>query len=416
MTRAEILAIGDELVHGHALDTNSTWIARELEALGIEVLRHTVVSDLPGELEEAIRSSCARADLVVATGGLGPTEDDRTRGVAAAAAEVQLVFDERVWQQIKDLFAHRDRSPPESNRLQAWRPETAEVLPNRWGTAPGFAMAIGGAEFIALPGVPREMRKIVEASVIPRVRERFAATCAFSFFNLHVIGPHEAELGQILKDLMASDLNPRVGVTAHKGQLTVRIVGRGESEDAARVAAEKVVAEIRPRIAEFLVREGDKDLVAAVGHELICRGITLAAAESCTGGKFASRLTDVEGISQVFLGSWVTYSNEAKTRDLGVPEELISRFGAVSEEVAAAMAAGAAERSGARMAVSVTGIAGPGGGSVDKPVGLVCFGLHLDGATDTWQRRFTNIGRRWVRERSVLELMAAIHRRFEGDG
>jgi nicotinamide-nucleotide amidase len=412
---AEILAIGDELVHGFAVDTNSAHIARELERLGVEVRRVTVVSDAPGALRAALGEACGRADVVVATGGLGPTEDDRTRAAAAAAGGVELRFDEDCWQGVLAWFARLGRTPPESNRRQAWLPAGARVLENRWGTAPGFCQRIGRAELFALPGVPREMVGMLELHVLPWVAERLGGG-AFAFHELRTLGIHEAALGERLADLMAADHEPRVGITAHFGMMTVRIAARGSGTADAQARCAATAAEIRARIADVLAYEGAEPLESIVVRELGRAGATLAVAESCTGGLLAARLTGIAGASAVFREGVVTYHDAAKTQRLGVPPALLAAQGAVSEPVARAMVEGLLERAGAEFGIAITGIAGPDGGSDAKPVGLVWFALGARGRVRTWQRLFSALGREFVRERAVLEALVALRQALVDPG
>jgi nicotinamide-nucleotide amidase len=415
--RAEVLAIGDELVHGSAVDTNSAWLARQLEDLGIAVVRFTVVSDTPAELDRALGQACARADLVVATGGLGPTEDDRTRHAAAAAAGVGLAFDPASWATIEAWFAARGRAAGEDNRRQALVPAGGVALPNRWGTAPGLRLGIGRCTLFALPGVPAEMRAMFEHCVVPGLRELFAARLnPVVHRTLNVLGPTEAALGARLEDVMAAVEGPvRVGITAHFGLLRVRIAATAADRESAAAAADAMADRLRPRLGEELVYEGDQSLAERVLAELREQGATVATAESCTGGLCAKVLTDLPGASEVFVGGIVCYANRSKVRDLGVPADLIEAQGAVSEPVAAALARGAAERFGAGFGLGITGIAGPDGGTADKPVGTVCFGLHARGSTRSWRRRIAPVSREFVRERSVFEALAALLRALRED-
>lgn len=404
--QAEVLAIGDELVRGDVVDTNSAWIARSLSQLGVDVQRVTVVGDGITELADAISVACNRTDLVIATGGLGPTDDDRTREAAALAGGVELYFDEAAWRDIEEVIAaignRGDRQLPKSNQRQATFPRGSRVLTNSWGTAPGFAQRIGSATLFALPGVPREMKEMWRAMLQPElesdVREQFVS------WRLHVIGLREAELGERISEFMAEGLDPQVGITASQGQLTVRIIGLREH------AVQETAAVLRPLIGRKLIYEGHHSLAEEVGRRLIEAGTTLTLAESCTGGMLAAALTEVPGISGVLRAGFVTYSDEAKVRDLGVSEVLLAEHGAVSKEVAVAMAEGAAQRTGTDLAVAITGIAGPEGGTVEKPVGTVCFALAGAGRTLTVERQFTDLGREFVRRRSVLEALVLIMR------
>ena len=412
MTRAEVLAIGDELVRGDVVDTNSAWIARSLAQLGIDVLRVTVVGDGTADLADAMALACNRADLVIATGGLGPTDDDRTRDAAAQAGGAELYFDEDAWRDIEELVEAigklGDRQLPTSNRRQAMFPRGCRILANAWGTAPGFAQRIGRATLFALPGVPREMKEMWRALVQPELEP--AARGQFVSWRLHVIGLREADLGERISEFMAEGLDPRVGITASQGQLTVRITGQQER------TVNETAALLRPLIGKKLIYEGHHSLAEEVGRRLISARTTLALAESCTGGMLAAALTEVPGISSVLRAGFVTYSDEAKTRDLGVSAALLAEFGAVSTEVAVAMAEGAATRVGTDLAVAITGVAGPGGGTGDKPVGTVCFAVTGARRTLAVERRFTDLGREFVRRRSVLEALVLITRLLESTG
>lgn len=402
---AEVLAIGDELLDGQALDTNSQWLADQLALLGYEVNRFTVVRDHEPSLTAAISEACSRSRVVIATGGLGPTEDDRTRNAAATAAGTELVFHDPSWEHIQALFSRRGRDVHESNRRQAFLPATATVIENRWGTAPGFTLTIHKATFYSLPGVPREMQKMFTATVMESLRQHHPGdTTPLHFHNLYVLGCTEASLSERIQEFMLADQPTRVGITASWGLLTIRIAAPSEA------AAEATAQHIRPKLGRLLVCEGKHSLVSQVARELIDRHVTCAVAESCTGGLLAAALTDIPGISSVFLAGMVTYSNEAKIRDLGVAEGLVQHQGAVSLEVARAMAEGVVARTGAHLGIAITGIAGPGGGTEQKPVGTVCFGLALDGKITAHECRFGNLGREFIRRRSVWEALATMHR------
>ena len=407
--RAQIIAIGDELVHGAALDTNSKHLATELERLGVVVRRFTVVGDEPEHLRQAIESACAHADVVVATGGLGPTLDDRTREVVAEILGVELLFHEPSWERVRTWLERRRRPVPDSNKRQAMVPAGGAVLANSWGTAPGFAVTVGRARFFALPGVPREMRAMFDAHVVPEVAALPQLRPTVDT-KLRVLGPSEALLGERLAEWMQPGRNPAVGITASGGLLTVRIVATADSIAAGRELCEATAAELRPRLRDWLFAEGEAELHELVLHRLQQQGLTLAAGESCTGGRIAARLVDVAGASEVFLGGVVCYSNASKVALLGVDESVLQEHGAVSEPVAAALAEGARSRFAADVGISTTGIAGPDGGSADKPVGTVCFGLATAESTRTWTVRIPDLGREFVRDRAVFEAFRALLR------
>jgi nicotinamide-nucleotide amidase len=407
---AWILAIGDELVLGRCADTNSSLLARRLSERGFAVRGITVVGDALDDVAAAIRAAAAQTDLVVATGGLGPTEDDRTRHAAARAAGVELRFDEEGWTGIRSYFARLGRPIPDSNRRQALLPESAERLPNASGSAPGFALPIGAARFVALPGVPRELAAMLDAELLPRLDRWFGGAGALALRELHLLGPSEATAGERLAPWLAERTDATIGITASGGLLTLRVAARAAEAAAAGAAADAIVAELRPRVAEWIVLDGDGPLAAAALARLRASGLRLALAESCTGGMLAQQLTDVAGSSDVLLAGYVCYANDAKSRDLGVDARLLDKHGAVSVEVAAAMAEGGARRSGADVALAVTGIAGPSGGSAHKPVGTVCFGMWRSSRSDAWQLRIADLGRDFIRRRACHECWGALLR------
>ena len=404
---AEILAIGDELIHGSLLDTNSKYIAGELERIGVVVHRFVVTSDDPDHLRAAIVDACARADIVVATGGLGPTLDDRTRDLCAEVLGGPQWFDPASWQQIQDWMKQRGRPVPDSNRRQAMFPPGATPIPNPVGTAPGFAVTIGRARLFALPGVPREMQVLLERSVLPAVAGLPGLTPTAQHW-LRILGPSEAALGDRIEPFMVPGRNPAVGITATGGLLTIRIVGTAHSRAEAEAACAATAAELRPLVQQWLFAEGTLELPELVVQRLQRQGHTLALAESCTGGLIAARLTDVPGVSAVLRGGVIAYSNDSKQALLGVPAELLRQHGAVSEPVAAAMAAGARTRFAADVAIATTGIAGPDGGSAEKPVGTVCFALATPTEQRAWTVRIPDLGRTFVRDRAVFEIWRAL--------
>ncbi|MCR9247152.1 MAG: CinA family nicotinamide mononucleotide deamidase-related protein [bacterium] len=404
---AQLVAIGDELVHGSALDTNSKWLAGELERLGLVVRRLTVVGDDPDHLEQTIAAACAHADVVVATGGLGPTLDDRTREVVARILGVELEFHEPSWEHVRNWLTKRRRPVPESNRRQAMLPTGGEVLANTTGTAPGFAITIERARLFALPGVPREMRTMFSDHVRPAVAA-LDGLQPTTDLRLLVLGPSEAALGERLGDHMLPGRNPAVGVTASGGLLTVRIVATAPELAAAEALCEATAAELRPLLGDWLFAEGRAELPELVLARLRQLGHTLALAESCTGGQIAARLVASAGASDVLRGGIVAYHNDAKVDLLGVEPDLLAEHGAVSEPVVSAMAAGARERLGADLAAATSGIAGPGGGSAEKPVGTVCFALATPTDVRAWTLRIPDLGREFVRDRAVFEVFRAL--------
>jgi nicotinamide-nucleotide amidase len=372
---AETIAIGSELVSGQSLDTNSQWISRGLAALGVAVRFHTVIGDDLAENVQAFRVALGRAGLVVVSGGLGPTQDDLTREALAAVAGVPLVEDSVSLAAIEAMFARRNRAMPVRNRVQALLPQGAEALPNRVGTAPGVWLRVGDSVVACLPGVPHEMRIMFDEQVVPRLRATGLATRAIVERKVNLFGKGESEIEAEALDLTVRGRNPEVGITAHEATISFRVAAEADTLDEAERLIEPTLATIRERFATLIVGEGTDDVPEAVFAQLTRTRATLATAESCTGGLVAHLLTRIAGVSAHYLGGVVSYANEAKVELLGVDPELIAAHGAVSAEVAAAMAAGVRDRLKADLGLSITGIAGPSGGSPEKPVGLVYLGL-----------------------------------------
>ncbi|AMV36971.1 competence/damage-inducible protein A [Planctomyces sp. SH-PL62] len=408
--KAEIVSIGSELISGQSLDTNSRWLSGELGLLGIATAFHTTIGDDLDDNVAVFRIAAARADLVLTTGGLGPTQDDLTREALARAAGVGLREDAESLAAIAALFSSRNRPMADRNRNQAMLPEGAEALPNPIGTAPGIWMTIGAAAFGAMPGVPSEMRRMFHDQVVPRLRLRHWVERAIVHRRIALFGKGESDIEAEALDLTARGHVPEVGITAHDATISFRIRGEGLTPEAAWAQTEETAAMIRGRFGALVLGEGTTDVADALADELRRTGATLATAESCTGGLVAHLITAVPGVSPHYFGGVVSYANRAKTDFLDVPADLIQAHGAVSAEVAAAMARGARERFGVDLAISTTGVAGPGGGTAEKPVGLVYLGLaSRDGVEtrrveigpeqprDVIQRRSSKQALNWVR-------------------
>jgi nicotinamide-nucleotide amidase len=381
--RAEIIAIGTELVSGQSLDTNSRWLSQELGALGINTAFHTTLGDVMADHVAAFRTAIARAELVVLTGGLGPTQDDLTREALAECAAVPLVEDPESLAAIAAMFARRNRVMTDRNRVQALLPGGSDPLPNRIGTAPGIWMRIGSATIACLPGVPSEMKLMYHEQVVPRLRQAGLVGSVCVHRKINLFGKGESDIESQAFDLTARGRVPEVGITAHDATISFRISATGANEEEARRQLEPTAQLIYERFGSLIVGEGSADVADAVVTELAKNGATLATAESCTGGLIAHWITAIAGVSPYYLGGVVSYANHAKTELLGVPAALIESHGAVSPEVAAAMAEGVRARLGATLGLSTTGVAGPSGGTADKPVGLVYLGLATDQGTQT---------------------------------
>jgi nicotinamide-nucleotide amidase len=380
--KTEILSIGSELTSGQNLDTNSQWLSRRLAEIGVPVGWHTTIADDMEANVQAFRIAAERAVLVLVTGGLGPTQDDLTREAMARAAGVGLTFDPASSAQIQEMFARRNRTMPERNRVQAMFPEGAEPIANSCGTAPGFWMKIGNALFATMPGVPSEMYAMFEQSIRPRLLKMGFGGGVLVQRKINCFGAGESAVEEQLLDLTRRGHEPEVGITVSDATISLRILARAASAPAAREIIEPVERTILERLGEMVLGFEDEDLQDAVARLLAERHMTLATAESVTGGLVAERMVQVPGISVWYRGGIIAYDNRIKTELLGVPEALIAEHGAVSGPVAEAMAVGARHRLQADLAVSTTGIAGPGGASADKPVGLVFVGLAWNGGSE----------------------------------
>lgn len=375
MKSAEIIAIGSELVSGQRLDTNSRWLSQRLGDLGIATRFHTTIGDVVEDHVAAFRTAASRADLVVMTGGLGPTQDDLTRQALAAVAGGPLVEDAASLAAIEALFVRRNRAMTLRNRIQALIPQGAEPLPNPIGTAPGIALTIGQAFVCCLPGVPHEMMRMFDEQVAPRLRARGLAGRVIAHRVIQLFGRGESDIEADALDLTVRGRRPEVGITVHDGTISFRVSSDGADQADALLEIEPTLTLIRQRFADLIIGEEGQDVADALAVQLARTGATLATAESCTGGLISQRITSVAGVSPYFPGGVVSYSNAAKIELLGVPAALIEARGAVSPEVAEAMAEGVRRRFGATIGLGVTGIAGPTGGSPEKPVGLVYLGL-----------------------------------------
>ncbi|WP_240906902.1 competence/damage-inducible protein A [Paludisphaera rhizosphaerae] len=381
--KAEIISIGSELVSGQNLDTNSRWLSLALGGLGIETRFHTTIGDDMDDHVAAFKLAAGRADLVLTTGGLGPTQDDLTREALARCVGVGLREDAESLAAIAALFARRNRPMSERNRVQAQLPDGAEALPNPIGTAPGVWMTIGSAVFAAMPGVPYEMHRMFEEQVVPRLRLRHWIERVIVHRKIALFGKGESDIEAEALDLTARGHIPEVGITASDATISFRIRGEGLTPEAAWAQTQETAEEIRKRFGPLVLGEGSTDVAESLIGELKRTGATLATAESCTGGLIAHKITAIPGVSAYYNGGVVSYANSAKTALLDVPADLIAAHGAVSPEVAAAMAEGARRRFGVDVAVSTTGIAGPDGGTPEKPVGLVYLGLATHDGVET---------------------------------
>jgi nicotinamide-nucleotide amidase len=372
--KAVLMSVGDELALGQTIDTNTAWLAQRLAEVGVVTSLHLTVADDRKALEQEIRRASELADVVLISGGLGPTEDDLTRHALADAMGAELELRDEYVEQIRRFFAKRHLKMPDTNIVQATFPIGSTPISNTCGTAPGIRAEIGDALVFAMPGVPREMKVMFERDVLPHLTSQSGSGVILAT-TLWCYGAGESHIGEKIRDLMQRGQNPAVGTTAQQMIIGVRIHAHGKTRDEAGRLLDDTARDVRSRLGELVFGADDDTLWSAVARLLVEKKRTVATAESCTGGLIAKSFTDIAGSSDYFLDGVVTYSNEAKTRLLDVPADLIEQKGAVSAEVAEAMAVNCRERSGSDYAISVTGIAGPTGGTPDKPVGLVYIGL-----------------------------------------
>ena len=393
-----ILSIGDELVLGTTLDTNGRTVSIALREAGIDVIEHRTVRDDRAAIVDAFRALASHGSVIISTGGLGPTDDDLTRDALNQIIDddAPQVEDAVARTDLEAWFAGRGRAMVAINLRQAMRPRSAQIIRNMEGTAPGLAATIGACRVYCLPGPPREMIPMLELEVLPAIRPAGAPMIAKRTLGSFGIG--ESALAEMLGARMTRGREPAVGTTASGSVVSIQVVARG-ADAAARADAN--IADCMSAVAPYGFGSVDASVASALLDECRLHGRKLAVAESCTGGLIGSMLTAVSGSSDVFLGGWITYSNAMKEAQLGVDPSLIARHGAVSRETVMAMAEGACKRSGATLVISVSGVAGPQGGSPDKPVGTVWIGLH-DAALGTRARRFEFPGPRdIVRDRAA---------------
>ncbi len=401
---AEIICVGTELLLGDIVNTNAQYLARELSLLGINVYYQEVVGDNPERLMEVLERALSRSDLILTTGGLGPTYDDLTKETIAKSVRKKLVKNEESYQRLVSAFCHFGREMTENNVKQAYLPEGCIPMQNNHGTAPGCIVETEDNKCVMMfPGPPSEMKPMFKESAKPYLEKRSGYTIVSK--NIRVFGMGESEAEHKLKELMLSSKNPTVAPYAKTGEMSIRVTARGKDEKTCVSLIDPMIERVRGIIGDDVIYSTEYDTLQETLVRLLTeKGLKVCTAESCTGGLVAKRITEVEGASKVFELGLVTYANEIKTQFLGVSPDVLERFGAVSEQTARLMSEGAIEVSGADVAVSITGIAGPGGGSEEKPVGtvFVCVAdKHM-----RWVKKLSITGRG---ERETVRYLASSH-------
>jgi len=406
MPSAEIIAIGSELLTPQKTDTNSLWLTERLNELGVEVKLKTVVGDDPLRLREAIRDALSRSEIVITTGGLGPTEDDITRAVAADSVQRKLVHSAELEEEIRNKFARMKREMPERNRRQAYLIEGGESLPNSFGTAPGMIVELNGRFLVVLPGPPKELKPMFSDHVIPRIAQVTDGT-VMKRRVLKVSGMGESAVDEAIAEKYKGFSQIDTSILFNKSEVEIHLTAKGRTAEECDGMNSALISEIRQILGVALFSEEGEEMEEVVAKLLVARSETVSVAESCTGGLVAMRLTEVPGSSAFFNEGVIAYANHAKMKYLGVEESLLQEHGAVSAEVAEAMAKGMLLRSGADHAISITGIAGPSGGSEEKPVGTVFIGYASSATSRTVSMRIPGDRYliRWRSSQAALDLL-----------
>ncbi len=407
--RTAILTVGTEILFGQIVNTNAAWLSQQLNDLGYDVMYHYTVGDNPQRLHDLIELAFRDCDLILTTGGLGPTQDDLTKEVICQTMGDHLVVHEPSVRALEEHAKQRGRALTENNYKQANMPSRAIVLPNDSGTAPGFALESekGGKWIMSMPGPPREMTRMFDLQIRPILQKWQDSVIHYRMLRTFGIG--ESQMETDLLPLIDGQTDPTIATYAKEGECSLRIASKRPTLEEASAAVDEMTAKVADIIGEYIYSYDNEELVDVVGELLKEKKISVACAESCTGGLFAGALTEISGISAVFDRGIVTYSNQAKIDELGVNPAVIEEFGAVSLETACEMASGLAKVSGCDLCVSVTGEAGPES-SEGKPVGTIYVGMHYDGKTWAVQIPMRNRGRSWNRRYAVLNMLHEIYK------
>ncbi len=406
--KTAILSVGTEILFGQIVNTNTVYLSQQMNMLGFDVMYHYTVGDNPKRVEEMIDLAFQDCDLILTTGGLGPTQDDLTKEVACKALDDTLVMMDDVLEEITKYFKTLGREMTENNKKQAIMPSRATVFHNDAGTAPGFALEKDGKYIICMPGPPREMKRMFQKSVVPFLQSMIDGASYYRQIRFFGIG--ESMLETQLLDLIDNQTDPTLATYAKEGECSLRIASKRATEEEAEHAVDEMLEMVKERVGHYIYSCDDEELAQVVADRLMEQGLTLSSAESCTGGMFASTMTDIPGISQCFDRGLVTYSNQAKMEELGVSAGTLEKFGAVSEETALEMVEGLKRVSGSDVCISVTGIAGPGGGSEEKPVGLVYIGFSYGDKKICKKIQMRNVNRSWNRHYTLLCMLNVIYR------
>ncbi len=397
---AEIISVGTELLLGQIINTNAQYISQQLSELGINVFYQTSVGDNRNRLSSILKNALDRSDLIILTGGLGPTLDDITKEVVSEVMGLELYMDEKVLANIEAHFQKRGLKMSENNKRQALIPKGSRVIPNYNGTAPGIYIQANKKNIILLPGPPKEMKPMLKQFVLPYLRENFGCGLIKSKI-INLVGISESSLEEKILDIIKNQSNPTIAPLAKEDGIILRITAKARTEKDASVLIEPVVNSIKERVGNYIYSYDNKPIQEVVGEILLERNCTISIAESCTGGYISHLLTNIPGISAVFNRSIISYSNESKIENLNVPPDILNSYGAVSKETAILMASGVRKLANTDIGLSVTGIAGPGGGTSEKPVGLVFVALSSYSG-DFYEKHIFSGDREIIKKRSAL--------------
>ncbi len=406
--KAAILSVGTELLFGQITNTNTVYLSQQLNMLGYDVMYHYTVGDNAKRMAEMIRLAFSDCDLVLTTGGLGPTQDDMTKEIACQVMGDALVLMDDVLAGLLQYFDNLGEEMTENNKKQAVMPSRAKVFDNETGSAPGFALEKDGKFIVCMPGPPGEMKPMFQNHVRPFLQEMSREVIYYRMVRVFGIG--ESRLETELLELIDGQSDPTLATYAKEGECALRIASKRRTLAEAEKAVDEMLKKVMALVGEYVYSCDDEELVEVVCRKLMEKKLTISCAESCTGGKFAAALTDIPGISACFQRGFVTYSNEAKIEQLGVSPETLERYGAVSEEIAREMAEGLARVSGSDLCVSVTGIAGPAGATEIKPVGLIYVGLWYQGRTQCRKIQTGDDDRSWNRQYAMLSMLDLVNR------
>lgn len=401
--KAAILSVGTELLFGEILNTNTKYLSQQLNELGIDVMYHYTVGDNPERLAETINYAFSNCDLILTTGGLGPTQDDMTKEIATEVMHDKLQLNEPALKALKEQFQRRNWTMTDNNRKQAYFPSRAVIFENSCGTAPGFALEENKNIIVCMPGPPKEMETMFSNQVRPFLEKKGDGFLSFQMLRLFGIG--ESSLETVLLDLIDGQTDPTLATYAKQGEATLRIASKRKLKEEADAAVKDMAERVKEKVGDYIYSMDGEELYQVVGKKLLEKKISFSCAESCTGGLLAETMTKIPGISEVFERGIVTYSNRAKMEELFVSKETLDAYGAVSEETAIEMVEGLYKATGSKLCVSVTGIAGPGGAIKNKPVGLIYICIRYDGKIVCKELRTGNNDRQWNRNYALLHML-----------